>query len=290
MKRMLITGITGTLGRVVAVHALAAGYAVHGTYRRELPVASGPLDARPTTHQLDVADANAVNTLVDTLHPAVIVHTAAVLSGATLWQTNVEGTAHVAAAAQRIGARLVHLSSDAIFAGGAAPYDEQARPRPVNLYGASKAAAEALVMAYLPTACVVRTSLLVNRDGSDQHSRMILAILNGERAERLFEDEYRCPIAVEDVAAAVVELAGNSWAGILNVAGPDAVSRYELGRLVAAAHGRDPEAVPHTRLADTSLAAVRPADVRLDVTLAGRLLQTPLRGMRAYLEAPHETR
>jgi dTDP-4-dehydrorhamnose reductase len=68
---------------------------------------------------------------------------------------------------------------------------------------------------------------------------------------------------------------------VLHVAGPEALSRHALGRLVAAAHGRDPEAVPAGRLAASGL--VRPADLRLEVGLARATLATRLRGATEVL-------
>ena len=149
---------------------------------------------------------------------------------------------------------------------------------PVYPYGASKAAAETAVRAVDPGAVLVRTSLILG----DEHSRQIrlcLAALAGRAT--LFTDELRCPVHVTDLADAVLELAGTAYAGTLNVAGADAVSRAELGRLVAARYGLDPAGMPTATVADAGL--VRPTDVRLDSSRAAALLTTRLRGAREVL-------
>jgi dTDP-4-dehydrorhamnose reductase len=100
----------------------------------------------------------------------------------------------------------------------------------------------------------------------------------------MFTDEIRCPIAVQDLAAAVLELAGSDYAGLLNVAGPEALNRAEMGRLIARSHGLDPSRIPTSTLAEGNLGP-RPADVRLDSTRATTLLTTRLRPASELLAA-----
>ncbi|HEU4742534.1 MAG TPA: sugar nucleotide-binding protein [Meiothermus sp.] len=129
--------------------------------------------------------------------------------------------------------------SDALFDGTASPYPEEAPPAPITPYGASKAAAEAVVQALYPQAVIVRTSLILSKKPLDKHSRMALEFAHWVRPGALFTDEVRCPIGVEDLAA-VLELAGGNFSGILNVAGPIPLSRYALGRLVLEPLGSTP--------------------------------------------------
>jgi len=119
-----------------------------------------------------------------------------------------------------------------VFSGRDVHYDESAPPDPVYPYGAAKAAAETAVRAIAPAAAVVRTSLIIGgRRGV--HERLTHRLASGEADGVLFTDEIRTPVHVDDLADAVLELAGSGYPGILNVAGSDAVSRYDLGVLVA---------------------------------------------------------
>lgn len=257
--RILVTGgRTGYLGRHVV--AAAAGHDV---------VAVGSVDA-------DVRDPSAVEALVDHCRPDVVVHTAYVQSDS---EVTGPGAAHVARAASRAGARLVLVSSDVVFSGSEKPYDESAVPDPVSAYGEAKVLAENAALDSGADAVVARTSLLMG-DGRSVHEAMFHALARGADGV-LFEDERRCPVHVADLAAALVELAGNDVRGVLHLGGADPMSRLDLGRLVARRDGLDPGALRAGRRAD--LADPGPIDVRLDSSLASRLLTTRLRGAREFL-------
>lgn len=271
---ILVVGGSGHLGGEVCRQALGSGERVIGTYRR----AAGPIDGvdwRP----LDVRDRSAVRALVAAVRPRAVVSTAYVYGD---WAVSADGGGYVALAAAEAGARLVHLSSDAVHGGRPEPYADDEPPTPVFAYGAAKAAAETAVRLVHPTAAVVRTSLLIGDERSKQ-VRLCLDAIAGNAGVRLFRDEVRCPVAVDDLAAAVLELVESDVAGLLNVAGPQAVSRVELGELVARRYGLDPGRVPAGTIVESGLA--RPADVRLDSARAARMLKTRLRAVGEVLAA-----
>ena len=82
---------------------------------------------------------------------------------------------------------------------------------------------------------------------------------------------------MQDLAAAVLELADDGYAGLINVAGPQAMTRAELGRLVARRHGLDPYRIPTCTIAEGGLGP-RPAHVVLDSSpRAAALLRTRIR-------------
>ena len=268
--RTLIVGASGHLGGEVARLASAAGAEVHGT----------STTGTGGWSRLDVTDRQAVLALVRRVRPELVVNTA---YRADSWRICADGAAHVALAAVEAGARLVHVSTDAVHGGRPEPYPDDAAPTPIYPYGAAKAAAETAVAAIDPAAAVVRTSLIVGDERSKQ-VRLALDLTTGRARGALFTDEYRCPIDATDLAAAILELAATGYPGTINVAGPQAVSRAELGRLVATAHGLDPATVPVCTTAESGLGA-RPGAILLDSTRASALLKTPLRGVAEALAA-----
>ena len=226
--------------------------------------------------------------LIQRVRPDVVIHTAA---GRDDWRAMADGAAHMALAAAALQVRLVHVSSDAVYSGREVDYDEAALPDPVYRYGAAKAAAETAVRAIDPTAAVVRTSVILG-DGRGAHEILTHQLLSGRADGVLFTDQIRKPVHVDDLADALLELAVDDYQGILNVAGPDVISRYDLGVLVARRAGLDPALLPAGTMAD--LGVRLSADVRLRTEKATSLLRTRLRGahefMAVALEEPFSTR
>ena len=269
---LLVVGGSGYLGRAVIREARRAGRGVVATFHR----VPGP-DEGAQWRRLEIRDREAVESLVGELRPATVVNAAYLQSD---WATTADGGMHVAAAAAAVGARLVHVSSDAVFSGSAASYPESCAPDPVNPYGAAKAAAETAVRGLDPAAVIARTSLIVG-DGDSPREASVHALASGAATGVLFTDEVRCPVHVADLASALLELAASEHRGIHHVAGTDAVSRYELGVLIARRDGLDPARLPAGLQADTGLP--RALDVRLDCTFTQSRLTTRLRGAREFL-------
>ncbi len=268
--RLLVTGGTGFVGGVVASLAASAGWSVTATGFRAPAPAGG--DVRFV--RLDVRDAGAVEALVAEVGPDAVVHTAYVKDAPDARAVIVDGSAHVARAAARAGARLVHLSTDIVFRGSAGrPYTEDDPPDPVSDYGRHKAEAERAVAAAHPGAVLVRTSLVYGGPARPDAPPDRLARDCGVTH---FTDELRSPILVDDLAAALVELcapgAGPGPAGPLHVAGAEGLSRWELACLLAGHEVAGAAAPPG-----------RPLDCRLDSSRARALLTTPLRGVRQAL-------
>lgn len=302
--RLLVTGGSGYVGAGILRRAphewqIAATYFAHPIERASVAVFC-----------VDVRNADAVNHVFSEFRPDVVIHTAAQMSGAAMMTTNVDGTRHVAHAAQRIGAHLIHLSTDVVFDGEHAPYDETAVPAPITPYGESKARAEQVVRAEHPRALIVRTSLVYGFAPMDPRTRQTLA---GEMP-RLFTDEYRCPIFIDDLADALIELAISlrgailsernkpkdapkqsptpHWGsvhlarndskelGILHIAGSQRLSRYEFGLKLACALGVVPQFAPAPSAPSPT---PRPRDCTLDISRAQKILRTRLRGVDEVL-------
>ncbi len=177
----------------------------------------------------------------------------------------------------------MHISSDVVHGGRPEPYGEDADPTPIHPYGAAKAAAETAVALVAPDAAMVRCSLIIGPDARSKQVALCLDALAPESGVRLFRDEVRAPVGVGDLAAAVLELADGDYAGVLNVAGPEALNRLELGEIVARAHGRDPRALRSSTIAEAGL--IRPTTVVLDMTRAHDVLKIRFRPAAEILAA-----
>ena len=249
--RLFVTGGRGYLGRVVVERAVAAGWEV----------------TAPPSSTVDIRDAAASTAAM--AEADAIVHTAYVKDRPEALDVIVGGSANVVRAAGR--RRLVHLSTDVVFDGCLGrPYREDDPLSPNTDYGRAKTAAEAVV-ADAPAAVVVRTSLIYGGPGRPPSPSEQAAVDPGAT---FYVDELRCPVQVDDLASAVLELFGLDIAGPLHVAGPDGISRATFAAMCAKRDVRTAAAPPG-----------RPLDCRLDTTRARAVLTTPLRAPAAVLNA-----
>jgi dTDP-4-dehydrorhamnose reductase len=185
-------------------------------------------------------------------------------------ETIVEGTRHVAEAAAAAGSRLIHLSTDVVFAGRDRPYREADEPNAELPYGQWKAKAEQLVLRSGGNSLIIRTSLLYGTDRQAPIQRDVAEVLAGRSNMRFFTDEYRCPAHAGDLATAIVNLADRPQVtGILHVAGPRRLSRADLARAFAARMGANASQLTTCSIHDSGVS--RPANVVLDCTLAASL-------------------
>lgn len=269
----LIIGGSGFLGTELIRQATATEQATAATY------ATRPGDAvQAVWYSLDLRDAGRLDAVLNEVSPRLVINAS---SGGADWAVTAQSPIRLAMTAARRGVRLVHVSSDAVFSGARVHYDESSLPDPITPYGAAKAAAETGVLAVHPEAVVVRTSLIIG-DGGSSHERFVHELAAGTRDGALFTDDIRCPIHVADLAAALLELAAGDHSGIHHVAGPDAVSRHELGVLIAERDGLDLSRLRTGLRSESPLPGA--LDVRLDSRATQRKLSTTtLRGVRAGL-------
>lgn len=312
MRTTLVTGGSGFLGAHVVAAALARsrgeatmseplGPPVVAQSRSSALLAPrfgpGPRDAAEWIER-DLTGGGA-RALLDAVRPTEVVHCAA-LSRASACEAdpaaaaalNVEVPAEIAAWCAAEGARLVHVSTDLVFGATDAPeggFAEDASPEPLSEYGRSKLAGELAVLEVLPDATVARLPLLYGNSGGrglGASDGILEAVERGE-VPRLFVDEWRTPLEVSGAAGALVELLDFDHGGPLHLAGPDRVTRHELGLAVLEAMGLDREAarseLDEARQADLDAGAPRPRDVSLDARLAAGHLETVLHGVRAGL-------
>lgn len=195
--RVMIAGAAGQLGRAL--------------------VAAAPSDAVVVSHDrstLDVTDARAVEEAVRDARPTVVFNASAYTAvdraesePATARAVNAGGAAHLAGAAARHGARLVHVSTDFVFDGGASrPYAPDHPAAPLGVYGATKAEGERLVLAADPRAAVVRTAWVYSASGANFVKTMLQLMATRDEV-RVVADQVGTPTWAAGLAGALWQLA-----------------------------------------------------------------------------------
>ena len=252
---MLVTGASGFLGRHLTRGRATADWEI----------------VAPPSSSLNVVRRDSTIEAIRDWKPNAVVHLAYRRGDRP---TIVDGSRHVAEGAVAAKARLVHVSTDVVFAGRAAPYTERDEPRPVTEYGRDKLDAERAVRAIAPGAVIVRPSLIYGTERLSPEQEGLRTWLGSPPSRRrspmtFFTDEYRCPVHADDLAVALAGLAARAdLTGPLHVTGPERVSRaafalLQLGHLGASDADRR-ELLTGPRPPETA----RPANIELDVGLA----------------------
>jgi dTDP-4-dehydrorhamnose reductase len=268
--RILITGANGQLG-----HDLADVLAAEELY---------PFDHRG----LDIADAAAVEETVGRLKPQWVLNAAAFndvdgaeRNEAAAFAVNARGPEQLAAAAARVAARLIHVSTDYVFDGrkGSA-YDEDDRPNPLSVYGRSKREGERRVLASGAPACVLRTAWLYGRHGKNFVKAIQAAAARGGPL-KVVSDQVGSPTSTADLAVAIAALMGTPAAGLYHVVNAGACSRFEFARAIV---GDQVDVLPITTT-EAARPAPRPANSALTSIRWASTGIAPLRSWEAALDA-----
>lgn len=213
--RILILGASGFVGSALFAQ-LARDHEVLGTSRRGHGLVP-----------LDPADADAVRALVGDRFD-LVVHTAGLVDLAAAqrdpdaaYAANVAPMPALLDAVDDAGAKLVYLSTDNVFDGTREFYDETALRTPINVYGCTKAAAEQRVL-QRDGHLVIRLPLMYGRSpASDKFLARFTAPVIEART-----DIVGTPLYLPALAPLLTDLRDET--GVIHLAGPEPISRYDL--------------------------------------------------------------
>jgi len=271
--RVLITGAAGLVGSELA--GAYAGDEVFALRHRDL----------------DITDPAAVEETVQRIHPDLILNCAVIgvddceADHALAERVNVSGPAHLAAAAERIGAAIVHFSTNYVFDGrrtSALPYTIDDDARPINVYGATKLRGEHAVTAAAKRAFIIRTSWVFGAGKDSFLSTAAARLARGERIQAI-TDTFASTTYVHDLVRRVLDIVERGHPGTYHVVN-DGVCSYETFAVDAARLAGAP-ATLIDRATEVSLKrpAPRPRWTPMRCLLAERLGLAPMRTWQVAL-------
>jgi dTDP-4-dehydrorhamnose reductase len=262
----LVTGVSGQFGSVLSRQLVEAGEPVLG-----VASPSGPLPSSGDVVRIDITDTVALAELIGRVRPRFVMHAAAVSGLAAARadpdrarRVNVVASQQLCDASARVGARVVYVSTDMVFDGENAPYEESARPSPLSEYGRSKLEGERAAVA-AGAALVTRMPLMYGMPAVERSTTFVEQVraLRERRPLRLFHDEFRTPLSLEDAAASLVRAARSDMTGTIHLSGPERLSRLEMGMLLAEALGVDDPVIERVSRLDAPSAEPRARDLSL---------------------------
>ena len=265
--RILLTGASGQLGGYLLREIAKDGAPVVAWSRSR----SGPLFGV----ELQPVDLTATDKVAEAFRraaPTTVIHAGAMTGVGECrrdperaHRVNTHGTAFLADLAEQAGARFLFVSTDLVFDGEKGCYREEDKPAPLSIYGRTKLAAEAAVLA-VPRGIVLRVSLLFGPSivGRSYFFDEQVAALRLGRPLNLFRDEWRTPLSLATAARAVLATVRSDIVGLLHLGGPERISRLEMGRRLATYLGVDPSVIAAVPRSSAPATEPRPRDTSLD--------------------------
>lgn len=268
--RFLVTGANGLVGSRLMAALAARGHQALGVSRTERWKPHPTVDPGMKGleyRRLDLVGEREVREVIDGARPEVIVHTASMADVDACEQdpeqafgANVVAAGHVAAAARRIGAHLVHVSTDYVFDGQAGPYGEEDSPAPHGVYASTKYMGEQAIRLLSPSWAIARTAAVYGwpPSGRANFGSWLVGALEKRQPVRLFEDQVVSPSLAESVAGMLAELGERHLTGLWNICGAVAVDRVSFGRALCGVFGFDSALCIPSKMRDARLSSPRP--------------------------------
>lgn len=216
----------------------------------------------PLTHQdIEITDMNSVEGILEQYKPDVIINTAAFVrvddcetEVDKAFSVNALGVRNVAVVAEKLGARLFHISTDYVFGGEAeprnVPYTEFDTPIPLNVYGKSKLAGERLVRHLCSRHFIIRSSALfgvAGSSGKDGNFVETMLRLSKERDKLMVvTDQVFSPTYTKDLAQKIAQLITTEYYGIFHVTNKGSCSWYDFAREILKLAGLKTPVIPVT--------------------------------------------
>lgn len=282
MKALIIGG-SGQVGGHIYGRLAESGESVIRTHYRQ---------SASNSIFLDITSKESVHQLVGEVKPTHIYLPAAATNvdecerdPASTFPINVTGVQNVIEAANHIRARLVYFSTDYIFDGKNGPYNETEPPNPICEYGRQKVYAEHSILSACRDFLIIRTTVVYGWEQQQKNFVIrLIKSLKEKKEVRVPIDQIGSPTYAPNLAKATIQLAISNEQGIVNVTGPEIVSRYEFACEAADCFGLSKELIIPVETQLLGQIAKRPLHLGLVVTKATQLLNIPLLGYREGLQ------
>jgi len=256
--KWLITGANGQLGRCLQKTLDAQGIDFVALSRADL----------------DITNSALVKESFNSIKPDVVINTAAYtnveqaeIDSVAAFNINHLGAANVATASKLIGAKLVHFSTDYVFAGNSiSPWRESDLTEPLSIYGKSKLAGEVEILnEYAENSLIIRTAWLYSPYGKNFYKTMLTKALNSDESVRVVSDQRGQPTSALDLAELTVKaVTKNVSSGVFHGTNAGSCSWFEFAKYIFEIAGADKVRATPVLSSEFTMKAQRPKFSVLD--------------------------
>lgn len=196
--------------------------------------------------ELDVTNIDSVRENFEKHKPKVVIHLAAMTNvdecennPKDAYNVNATGTYNVALIAREYEAKMIYVSTNAVFSGtDETPYTFKSGPNPTNVYGHSKYAGELIVRSLSKESLIIRTSWIFGGGPTKDKkfvSKIIQKIRSGETVIQAINDCRGTPTFAKDLVDAIIKLIKDKRVGIIHCVNAGNASRYDMANNIVTA-------------------------------------------------------
>ena len=264
--RVLITGASGLLGLNLCLEA-SEEHTVFGQ------VFSNPIRTKDfTVIKSNLLAPNALQRLLEQTEPEWVIHCAAMANidacetdPLQAREINIEVPRLLAELVARSGARLLHVSTDAVFDGKDGGYNEEDIPNPLSVYAETKLEGERAVNKAYPDALIVRVNLYGwSLSGKRSLSEFFYFNLSAGKHVLGFTDVFFCPLLANDLAYIFLKMLERGLVGLYHAVSSECINKYMFGTKIATIFGLDQQLITPTSVAKSGLQAARAPNLLLN--------------------------
>lgn len=285
--KILIIGHKGQLGTEL-LHCLENGRSELGPLPevfRDADIAGVDIDT------LDIADKAATEAYLAAMQPNVVINCAAYtnVDGCEIhpedaYKANAIGARNLAITSERIGAKLIHLSTDYVFSGEEpSPRKEYDQTNPISAYGKTKLAGEEFVKGFCSRWFIIRTAWLYGYYGKN-FVKAITKKATETGAVNVVNDQVGNPTNAADLAHHIFKIAATEEYGVYHCTGNGQCSWFEFAQKIVSLAGIDAKVTP-CRSDEYPSPTKRPAYSVLDHMMLRNTVGDEMRGWEEALEA-----
>jgi len=287
--RLLVTGASGLLGLNLSLGA-SRDHEVFGSVNRNL-LKNAPFKVI----QSDLTQSGSIEALLEECNPDWVINCAA-LANLEVCEAqpdlaeklNIELPEKLAMNVAKGGARLVHVSTDAVFDGRQGNYSETDQPNPLSKYAESKLEGERVVSSVNPEAIIARVNMFGwSLSGKRSLAEWFLNNISANKNISGFTDVFFCPLLATELSRILLEMLTHGLQGIYHVVSRDCASKYEFGVKLAGLFGYDTSLIQPISFAESNLIAERSLNLTLRADKLTNDLGAPPPDLNSCLEQYH---
>lgn len=288
--RLLVTGASGLLGLNLALEA-SRDHDVFGSVNRN-QLKNAPFDV---IHS-DLTQDGSLELLFEISRPDWVINCAALANLEACEaqpdlaeKLNIELPEKLAQIVAKGGARMVHISTDAVFDGIKGNYTETDQANPLSKYAVTKLHGEQAVISANPDAIIARVNLFGwSLSGKRSLAEWFVNNLSAEREIQGFTDVYFCPLLANDLGKILLEMFVKGLEGIYHVVSSECSSKYDFGIKIAELFGYDTSLIRPVSLADSNLIAERSLNLTMNPDKLRKALGAPSPSLEIGLAQFHQ--